>query len=119
MQMWNAIRLATLSFNPEPPPPETLQPPTNFAFTYTETGFGIDVNFTWGPPATGLTPDDYFLQFNSYTIGTLTYYTSSFSQTIADVYSDAWSATIQSQKSGYEPSTAAMLDGNTPAAPYP
>jgi hypothetical protein len=119
MQMWNAIRLAALDFSPGPPPPETLEPPTNFAFAYTDTGTGINIEFTWGPPATGLTPESYYLQFNSYTIGGSTYYVSGFSQTISDVYSDAWGATLQSYLTGYEPSTPALLDGNTPAAPYP
>lgn len=122
MQMWNAIRLATLSFNPEPPPPpppETLQPPTNFAFSYYDTGSGIEITLTWGLPETGPTPENYYIAFFSMNLGSLTFTVAAFSQNISDTYSDAWNATIQSQKADYDPSSGVYISDNTPSAPYP
>jgi hypothetical protein len=114
------ISLALGSFAGAEAAPQTLEPPTSFAYTYySEPGPILYLLFTWAAPTFGPTPDQYSFEFNSTNVGTITFVGEAFTQTIQGAYNDYFTATVQSLKSGYEPSDLAYLSGTTPEPPYP
>lgn len=119
MQMWNAIRLAALSFEPNPPSP-IMQTPSGLSASYFDSGFDISTTISWDAPP--ITPDAYDFNYNSTYIGpiNLTLYGSATQETVnGEAYDTAWNVSLVAQKSGYIDSIPATINGTTPSAPYP
>jgi hypothetical protein len=119
MQMWNAIRLAALNSGGGLLP--GLMPPSSFNYSDTYLNPDYLVLFTWNSPSSGPDPDNYYMVFNSASLGTLTFNISFgiIDQGVQVPPEESWTCSIKSQKAGYQDSTVEFLSGTTPAAPYP
>lgn len=101
-----------------------LQPPTNFEYIDFDTSIDVQIEFTWDPPASGLSPEVYRLEFYTSYTGLMVYYITPpdtlYLQIQSLPYGLEWYADLFARSETLELDSAPVrISGITPEPPYP
>ena len=97
-----------------------LQPPTSFSVSEYDFGSSISLSFSWGPPATGPSPDAFRFVFNNDSLGTVELIGIDTTAAIDGLpFNSYWTANVWSRLLADESQYSAFQYGTTSAGTYP